>query len=368
MPTSSQFLYHCFPRQSGAGRLPPESPASIVRSQAEADAKGLGILRSILSRGLLCSPEALEIKGTDWPTLSSKQALARAGAPYTRIIQSRACFSLSTRKELSVQRSEALNADDESSFRRRSHLDSFGHFAIALTNAAGRRLGIKPVHYYYEQPGVSGVARKESSAGIALLERLYDIRILLSAVAQIEARAGGDNPSSESFLTREALAHVGLNLGFEDDVQRSEAIGVFELLDTDRQPAWVLADSIDYLLSMFQTADSRTGKELRYWQQREWRLVHHKTQHLEWERMPLESLSSDVPSRRQPERGGLHEGENLDDLSASSGRFILRAIRGEHFRHYIDHVLAPRPCLAVVRRMIGEFDWPRTPPGVLASS
>ncbi|MBL9138660.1 MAG: hypothetical protein JNK85_22515 [Verrucomicrobiales bacterium] len=163
------------------------------------------------------------------------------------------------------------------------HTESFGRFAIGLDTEEARRLGMVPVFYYYRPEGPHGMAVKSRpiiDGGISqrVLFRLAELRTLLIALAQVEARS---NPHSSVYMPCDALARTGLILEGEDRVagelqalSTKAARKVFKLLDTDRVPAWNAAEWIELILSMFQTADSnQRSRHLAYFEQREWRII-----------------------------------------------------------------------------------------------
>jgi len=58
---------------------------------------------------------------------------------------------------------------------------------------------------------------------------------------------------------------------------------LFELFNTDREPALSLVGFIDMMLSLFQETDSYFDHSpLAFYQQREWRLIHHMRESAIW--------------------------------------------------------------------------------------
>lgn len=237
-------FYHSFPRVSRKRQL----------SRTEQDCLGIGILRSVLHYGLLLTPEPLEIPPNPDSDLRDP--------PATVVIQRRACFTLLSRKEL---------------IEDGKHLESFGRFSIGLDTNLARGLGIVPTFYYYKSNVTENSDPFDSGISQQVLFRLSELRRLAIALARVEAHA---NPKSSRYRPRDYLNENGLTFDDEpdvasvDSVSRTTARQLTKLLGTDRVPAWNLAEWIELILSMFQTADSsERGRHLAYYEQREWRCI-----------------------------------------------------------------------------------------------
>src|SRR5690242_2488019 len=157
-------LFHAFPRPPR--RAIPSGPVSNPDSE-----KGLDILRSILTHGLLCTPEKFKLFPNYNTQNKEKQQFLWDHQPHDEIIQSRASFTLADALELSkeyelIQNQTATHA---------AHTDLFGDFAIGLDPIEARALGIMPTVYYYRHDVETVFAR---TAGLAtqIIERLDEVR------------------------------------------------------------------------------------------------------------------------------------------------------------------------------------------------
>lgn len=172
-----------------------------------------------------------------------------------------------------------------------SHLDLFGNFAIGLDALEARHIGILPTIYYYKDwPNGQDLTCKKLASGLCsqLINRLDEIRNILSILSHIEAIASDE--STLLFPSREKLFDMGITPKFETAVQSrlnrltpKNAKYIFSFFDTDRVASWNLVDYIKMLFSFYQTVDSSLCDEpLVFFQQREWRLIHHMRKGLQW--------------------------------------------------------------------------------------
>lgn len=236
--------YHSFPRVS------KNSKTDI--------ADGIGVLKSILDFGFLLTPEDLEIP----PNPDSD----RFNPPATNITQLRGCFTLLTQQDLLAEE---------------GHTELFGKFSIGLNTRAARRLGIVPaIHYYKSYQKASSPdfdSLEDSGVSEDILNRLAELRRIVIVLATLEA-ASGVNPNE--FKELSYLRQNKLVLSDEAKVEAllakltpNVAKHVLSYFEVDRVPGWNLAEWIEIILSMFQTADSKRGRHLAYYSQREWRII-----------------------------------------------------------------------------------------------
>ena len=329
-------FYHSFPRVSRRRPL----------SNSEQDALAVGILRSVLSYGLLLTPEALEIPPNPDSDLQNP--------PVTVINQRRACFTLLSRQELTEDG---------------THLDNFGAFSIGLDTRLARGLGIVPTFYYYRSHQSEDPSPLDSGISQQVLFRLSELRRLSIALARVEAQA---EPNSGRYKQTDYLNEYGLT--FEDEpgvgsiggVNRRKARCLTKLLDTDRVPAWNLAEWIELILSMFQTADSsERGRHLAYYDQREWRIIQ-----LYGEGLVCHSLTRrELDALRDPKRVLILQKARAE-LSALLQRFrvgvepedcfLLLGTSRNPFRDFVSEIIVPsnsRADAAGVLRETGMIDF-----------
>lgn len=225
------------------------------------------MLASIVDYGLVLTPETLRIAVN-----AASQRKQPCAKNFTQI---RACFTLLSRSQLFRPRAPIGNSDN---VRSRSHADLFGNFAIGLNPIRARELGAVAVTYFYRSPGQ---ASESDNVALEMLFRLRELHVLLCALAYLEARG---RPAGRTLVPIEVLRESNLALhgeAREEDVERKilslderTAALIYECLDTDRVPAWNLADWVEILLNSYQTADSKEDStSLEYYEQREWRLI-----------------------------------------------------------------------------------------------
>jgi hypothetical protein len=281
-------LFHAFPRPphhlDAAGRMVRDPPTDDDRR------KGLEILRLILTHGLLCTPEKFKLYPNYNTENEEKLKFLRVGTHHDEVIQSRACFTLMDRLELTQNQST----------REAAHIDLFGEFAIGLDPIEARALGITPTVYYYRHDMGNSPNR---TAGLAaqIVERLDEIRSVFSILSYIEgnAHAGEDETA---YPSPENLKNMGIEVRHQKEIKAEleklkteDAASIFRLLNTDRVPAWNLVDFVEIMLSLYQTTDSTIeDAPLAFFHQKEWRLVHHMMTGLIWFGL------ANHPARRDP--------------------------------------------------------------------
>ena len=327
-------FYHAFPRVPRTSQL------------EDADRRSLGerILGSILRHGLLLAPEPLHIPPNPASDLASP--------PSTTIIQRRASFTLLEPEELHAPH---------------PHAEMFGRFAIGVGTMTARELGMVPTLYYYRSADADRRRGPEDS-GISqeILYRLSEVRRLLIALAHLEACAF---PASRLHRSVEQLRIFGLVLDDEvnikaelDALQQSEARRVSRLLNTDRVPAWNLAEWIEIILSMFQTADSgERRRHLAYYAQREWRIVQFLAEGTKcfplreeyWPFLvssPAGSWTVLANARREIEQAmrGRKSSFDLDEC------YLLMGAGGRPFREFISELVVPVECGNSARSLLQE--------------
>jgi hypothetical protein len=266
--------------------------------------------------------------------------------------QTRACFSLSTL--------DGLFEEDRDESERPSHAALFGHFAVGIDPAYAPDLGILPViHYYDYEPG--DLNDGLNSLSPYLIDRLVEIRSLLSILAHVKAIAHPELPYT---FDRAKLSEMEIVPHYEPKVERLLASldrdfgrRMFQFFDTDRVPVWNLVESIDVLLSLFQTAHSRVRHRfLAYYQQREWRLIQHNTRtsvlyclgEKSWvDREDDPSTIAKKLAFRKALEPVLTHAPNLRESLGSC--WVLESTGNHHIRDYISQIVAPARCLTDLR-------------------
>jgi len=349
-----KLLFHAFPRAK-------------PRGDADPAARGMSILQMILTHGMLCTPERFGVYADPQAERPEKRLASAQGRPYASIMQSRACFTLMDRHELFV-------ANDGFG----SHAGLFGPFAIGIDPVRARPLGICPVVYYYRHVNRGAGVRDGSDGDIAglgmqIVSRLMEISNVFAILSRIEAAA---HPTADWALSARMLDELDVGPKFEPLAMRRLAAlderaarRLLSYFDTDRVPAWNVVDFLQMLMSFYQTADSTLdGTPLAFFNQREWRLVHHERQGLGWIAL------GEQPSYRSP--NSMQTAAARDELVSflSRGRaggdsdaeylrhcWVLRSIDGLHFREFVREIVVPAECVADAHALLDrhEFAGPR---------
>ena len=319
-------FYHSFPRR-------PHSRSSTF----DENTIGLAILESIIKNGLLLTPESLKIP----PNPRS----VRASPPYTFINQYRACFTLLDRKDL---------------LKKGGHAKNFGNFAIGLDTLEARKLGILPTFYYYKNTAKLSEL-EDSGLSQEILFRLSEIRRILAVLATIEAKSSIDTERTKSV---DYLSKVGLTLDDEGDVAKrllalraTEADQIVGLFETDRVPAWNLAEWVELILSVFQTADSvKRNRHLAYISQREWRIIQVYTQNLIC--IPLDdNIARRLETRlRNIAARTCQDIVKIRGLDFSLDRTFLLVGTTQHLFHaFIEEIVVPADCKKKVCDLLRRY-------------
>jgi hypothetical protein len=194
-------------------------------------------------------------------------------------------MTLCTEKELFERKIRGLVAGNNGPVATdegwKSHADLFGAYAVSFDPITARRLGIVPTNYFSPND-VFGERydREVPGLNIQMIQRLREIREILIILATIERSL---NVSNEELPGDNILQALNLKLPFEGDIYRKlydlsdvERKDIFELFNTDRERALTLVSCIEMMLSLYQETDSTIdGRALAFYQQREWRLIHH---------------------------------------------------------------------------------------------
>ena len=362
-------LFHAFPR-------PPHQTDSfgrVVRDKPteEGNRKGLEILRLILTHGLLCTPEKFKLYPNYNTENKEKRDCLRAKSHHDEIVQSRACFTMVDTVELTKQ----CELSQGHSKHYSAHTDLFGEFAIGIDPIRARALGIMPTVYYYrydiEQP-VTTMA----GLGAQIVERLDEIRSLFSILSYIEAKANAraDNFDDLTFPTPELLQSMGIRVRYEGGIEREltkikakEASAIFRFFDTDRVPAWNLVDFVEIMLSLYQTTDSTIeDAPLAFFQQKEWRIVHHMMEGLRWFGL------GNHPIRRNPLVGefakAVSEIKNFVRMASPKkdeehlawffdNCWVLAGTEEFRFRDFVNEIVVPESCYEEAKNLVNSLSF-----------
>jgi len=215
-----------------------------------------------------------------------------------------------------------------------SHADLFGPCAVSFDPARSRQIGILPTAYYspadmfgsrfeFDRSRVPGL-------NLQVIQRLKEIRELMIVIAAIERDL---KVGDFTFPGDDVLKALDLNLPFQEEVMtavyrmtRTQRTDLFNLFNTDRDIALNLISFIDIMLSLFQETDSTIdGSMFAFYQQREWRLVHHMRDGMVWYSLGAQ------PSFRDP--FAPHRQVQILELRNELARIMGKPVE----RTYLDH-------------------------------
>lgn len=358
-------LYHAFPRRRQIRRPLPEGNEKLDDIE-----QGLEILELILKYGLLCTPEKFDIPVDPNTERQSKLELLLTDQPQETIIQSRSCFTLMERHELSREYSlSTLSNDDDSSssVHRVSHQGLFGSFAVGLDAVQARELGVHPAIYYYPNPSHDPFwfqPAAPANLGLEIVFRLQEIKTVFQILSLVESKA---NLTHIQVPDQRTLQAMGISLQHEDNIKQSlqtiserTAKEIFEIFNTDRVASWNIVDFITMLLSLYQSTDSSKDKSpLAYFQQREWRLIHHMRHGLTWFGLSsIEGLRNNTEERfaagKQRIRASVKEQLGVASLNETKLKsfWVLAEVGGVPFRDFIREIVVPDGCEALAAKIV----------------
>lgn len=340
-------MYHCFSRP----RLVKLEDGRLARIEIdyERDFSSMTVLESILSNGLACTSERLQI-AVDPLRLQNDQDYPPR---LTIAQQSRACFTLTDLETALSQRVPAqfLSIEGQAYQRSVNHFELFGPIAIAIDPIVARRMGALPTLYYYKASGGLEGGPED------ILRRLAEIRDLLAVLNHAEEQSGmvripyTQSEIAEERTTAEALDLIAKAPNADADFREigvALARKIFKVFDTDRRSAWQLVDKLDSILGLFQNTDSSIeDSPLAFYEQREWRIPFLSQSNLEWY-----SLGGN-PKIRDPHYAKHcdNAGEILANMQKLRGRplsseeirstWILTQVDNRPFADFIAHLVCP---------------------------
>jgi hypothetical protein len=245
----------------------------------------------------------------------------------------------------------------------------FGEFSIGIDSRDGRRLGVMPTLYYYRADApATGCAVSPEMVSEQMIVRLFELRALLIALAHVESETGLQRlrPRGREYLKRNQLTldNESVVMRALGRLTKAKARGVMQLFATDRVDAWNLAEWVEILLSLFQTADSSSRDEhLAYFRQREWRVVQLYSDGLVC--VPLNPskwrIGSGVRKSSRPFlSSALKHLEALADRAAlpfaMRDCYLLARAAQKPFLHFISEIVVPPSSELRAKRLLDRFD------------
>lgn len=294
----SHFFYHSFPR----------------RRRGEHLVHGLAILESILDRGLLLTPERIELK-------ESLTSGAKSDSAW--ILQKRICFTELSPTEL-VQ-----------------HSEYFGTFSLEFEIADLREMGAIPV--FYVPLGASGT----EGAAAALLSRLGEAQIIMDRLQALKTLTETSDASETIRIIRKQSnpEQTRCTIGGTADL--------IQYLEHGLQPIEALASAIRVLFGFFYPVENLEKTEpLYYYRQREWRIV-------------ANIILNGVALTQKPSKEEQEALQSLDpsffgrefdfptgrDKSASQCQFY-KSHQGVEIHHTVRRLIVPEAALLEVQSML----------------
>jgi hypothetical protein len=361
-------FFHSFPRPR---RVSTEDRRARLTPPATRNDLAFLILEAILKYGLVCTPERLKLYPDEQTENPAKLALLRAGKPDYLHVQSRFCMTLCDEAELFSRKIKGLVPGEDGPIRtgndRTSHAALFGPWSISFDTRASRQIGVVPTTYFSPNHIFGGRFQIGGSTapglGLQIIQRLRELRELMIILAHIEQSV---EVNDDLLVNVNILKSLNLDLPFEPEIMkrilalslesRTELLGFFS---TDRESAVNLVGFIDMMLSLFQETDSTIdGEEHAFFQQREWRLIHHMRWGTIW------YCLGDQPHIRNP-LANAREREvaylrNLLEKGAESSRseayfkhcWVLEEVDGKKISQYIRSIVVPNRYLKRVRQLI----------------
>lgn len=363
------YLYHAFPRPRSKN-----DQATGWRDHAES------ILDSILAHGFLCTPERLDIYPDLHTDYIEKRRLLALRSPEVRHVQSRVCFTLCNTNELYAKSVRGLSPSTKGPEflpgEVASHSDLFGPIAVAIEPITSRRLGIVPTSYYSPNDvfgdRYQGGASKVPGLNYQIISRLKELREVLIVIAFIESGLTISSPLSKkryTFPEPSQLAELGYGLPFNRELiqrlkglSKSEKLDLFSFFDLDRDPAFNLVGFVDMMLNLFQQSDSSLNDDIfAFFQQREFRLIHHMRKGSIWYSLGKHpEFLNPLFNEKYDEIKAICAGiEKVRGEKASEDYlkhcWLFESIDGRHSRNCIHHVVAPHRDIAWIESKLKSY-------------
>jgi hypothetical protein len=281
------------------------------------------------------------------------------------------CFTLCEERELFERFIRGYVQPSSSDTRSpEAHADLFGSFALAVDVPAARQIGILPATYY--SPVDSRGQRYSALDGrpglhLQMIQKLKELRDVSIVLAMIERSLTAGDIQLPSGSMLQAL-HIELLYQPEivsrvHQLSESQRRHVFDLFNTDREPALDLVGFIDMMLSLYQETDSYLpgGSPMEFYQQREWRLIHHMRQGAVWYclgtqphfRNPLAHARFDNIRTLRRLLNGARERGRSDEYFSNC--WVLEQVDEVPIREFISCFIVPRRSIAATKQIVSRF-------------
>ncbi len=362
-------FFHSFVRP----RLRPEDRTNLDKDKE--DRQAAAILESIFEFGIVCSPERLNIYSDRTTQNVEKQLRLKSGDPEYTLSQSRFCLTLCEASELYEPEERGIRAREaappgsgpDDTMLLQSHADLFGPWAIGFDPIASRRLGILPTIYFAPTDMFGQRVGHSSAPGLSvqMIQRLKETRELLVLLALIEADLKVGEWSLPSLHMIDSL---GYDLPFEVSVvsgiralSAEQRRQIFQHFNIDRGPALDLVSHLEMMMGLFQETDSTLdGTPYAFYEQKEWRLIHHMRDGMVWYSLGRQpSFRDPLAPFREEEVGRLRtllqaQFEPRNETYFESC-WVLEAVDDQLVSNYVSMVIVPRRSRSLAAAVLDRF-------------
>ena len=256
-----------------------------------------------------------------------------------------------------------------------SHADLFGPYAIALDPVKARRIGLAPTKYF-TRSNIKGHRHRDDTGEVAgldtqVLQRLMEIRELCTILSYIERSLADDGRKEHSnsiFPSEQLLKDLGIIPLIEEDrlndllsLSVDERVSIAKHFWTKRVRGIDLISFVDMLLGLFQETDSKEGDDLlAFYQQREWRLVHHMRHGNIWYSPGrIHPITNPLARLRIEEMNFIRQSVNFIRGATSEeyfrGCWLLESADGLQAKDFVTHVIVPSAALFDARQILDRY-------------
>jgi len=198
-----------------------------------------------------------------------------------------------------------------------------------------------------------------------MIQRLKEAREVLVLLGLIEADlevSGGSMPPLE------VIDSLGYDLPFERSIvakvralSAEQRMQIFQHFNIDRSPALHLVSYLEMMMGLFQETDSSLdGTPYAFYQQKEWRLIHHMRQGMSWYSLGPQPLFRDqLAPYRQEEvrrlRALLRSQFGPRDESYFASCWVLEEVDGRLVSDYVSQIIVPRRARPLVAGLLARY-------------
>lgn len=270
------YFYHSFPRRGG-------------------QRVGLKILKSILQKGILLTPELRRLKGCE-------------GFRPKSFVQRRACFTVIPRARL------------------KGHTKKFGKFSLEFEGANLRKFGALPAVYL---AGLLPQGQILDNAGSELARHMLAVHDCLRRLWQMH-----DNGSQQ---------------------EKRLAVAVLKKIKPEKKTVQELFFTMQALLNLYYpTDDARWTKPLGYYKQREWKITPNFVHKRVWHYRGLTRVEKNELLKVNPRAFG----KRLLGKRFVARCHFFADVGGHNIVASVRQIIVPRASLVRARRIVAQSKYP----------